>query len=808
MMRLITFVTLMICVSPTVAFGESPPHGYIGLFADSTHSNWCEQGSGFQEIEMWGWCLPSADGMQAVQFGLQYPENIVPSTITFSSAIEGLPLGALPDGISLAFDGCHHDWLWIFRQTLYILNEDETSIEVIKHQTDPYHETPIHCICEVGLPIEELKIYSNLCINHCASDTLPPYLIEAQIIDDDHLRLLFSETLNENDAQDISRYSICKVDNPTDTIAILSASLLEGGSSVSLILSNATENEIPYTLRTVNIHDLAGNSTINEKNITGFSDLKATWIYSVRYVRCGCSPVNARYALINAGTQSVGAFRIELYTRRVGSSEHRSVYYHEYSGLASGDTLVGSATFTLMEPGGSVLYLRVDDLNQIEEINENNNSRSKQIGIPVDLIRVSDYSTHNGNVAIRYLASALDGGNDNEHFEIYARRGSAIEQAQGDGATPGEISESSAYSSVADGPAHCDCHPDDGWKLVETRPAQHLYLNSYLSIVPSYGDTYWTVYIVRFVEYAVQNGDTVYTVWTSCPDSTYADDSLSPDPPQELIAEPSDEGMAISWQSPPDFDTESYFIYRCDDQSFEPSEANLIAETTETQYLDSDWNSSGAVCYKITAKDHSGNESDPLLIVPQGATGTLLDSYTAAYKNSFIELSWSLIEYDENAEFIISRTDGNIEDYRSLSDGEAQHRNNAYYFRDEKFDCGSTYKYRVEVINNQEKQILFETDAIETPQLPLTLWQNHPNPFNPMTRIRYYLPENCHVRIDIYDISGRRIARLVNENQSKGNHDVGWNGKDAKGTNVASGVYFYKLQAAKETITRKMVILR
>ena len=92
--------------------------------------------------------------------------------------------------------------------------------------------------------------------------------------------------------------------------------------------------------------------------------------------------------------------------------------------------------------------------------------------------------------------------------------------------------------------------------------------------------------------------------------------------------------------------------------------------------------------------------------------------------------------------------------------------------------------------------------------MPLTLFQNVPNPFNPSTAIRYYLPSKSRVTLDIYDISGRRIAKLVEKEQGSGYHTAEWNGRGGNGNAVQSGVYFYRLVAGKKMFSRKMILLR
>jgi bacillolysin/thermolysin len=76
--------------------------------------------------------------------------------------------------------------------------------------------------------------------------------------------------------------------------------------------------------------------------------------------------------------------------------------------------------------------------------------------------------------------------------------------------------------------------------------------------------------------------------------------------------------------------------------------------------------------------------------------------------------------------------------------------------------------------------------------------QNYPNPFNPQTSIRYDLPTLSHVRLDIYDISGKRVANLVNNGQQPGTYEATWNGKNDDGVNVASGVYYYRIEVSDE----------
>jgi hypothetical protein len=85
---------------------------------------------------------------------------------------------------------------------------------------------------------------------------------------------------------------------------------------------------------------------------------------------------------------------------------------------------------------------------------------------------------------------------------------------------------------------------------------------------------------------------------------------------------------------------------------------------------------------------------------------------------------------------------------------------------------------------------------------------NYPNPFNPETTISFSLKESQFVNIDIYNILGQRVKTLVANEMNKGTHSLIWNGTDNGGRNVASGIYFYKMQAGKYSSTKKMILMK
>lgn len=99
-----------------------------------------------------------------------------------------------------------------------------------------------------------------------------------------------------------------------------------------------------------------------------------------------------------------------------------------------------------------------------------------------------------------------------------------------------------------------------------------------------------------------------------------------------------------------------------------------------------------------------------------------------------------------------------------------------------------------------------DTDGI----LPIdfALEQNYPNPFNPETRIRFSLPAASHVRLEVFNVLGQSVLVLVDEELSAGVKEVSWNGANAAGMKVTSGLYFYRLATEDFSTTKKMVLIK
>jgi hypothetical protein len=173
-----------------------------------------------------------------------------------------------------------------------------------------------------------------------------------------------------------------------------------------------------------------------------------------------------------------------------------------------------------------------------------------------------------------------------------------------------------------------------------------------------------------------------------------------------------------------------------------------------------------------------------------------------------IELSWSVADHDEAGEFVIYRCPESFDGCGELASIPLIEGIVSYGYLDSDVLPGETHQYRVYLDRGIGLELLFETGLLEVPVAPAQLYQNWPNPFNPGTRIGWYLPEPSRVRITIFDAAGRRVRLLIDEKYEAGENSVEWDGTLDGGGAAASGVYFYRIEAGSLDEARKMVLLR
>jgi hypothetical protein len=186
-----------------------------------------------------------------------------------------------------------------------------------------------------------------------------------------------------------------------------------------------------------------------------------------------------------------------------------------------------------------------------------------------------------------------------------------------------------------------------------------------------------------------------------------------------------------------------------------------------------------------------------------GKVPALLAGFETSAGVGGVTLRWSLSDTAPDRLFSVYRRAAGEREYAPVVRSVPLGGGPGYEFVDD--TCGpGEYTYRVDVTDAGGTGVLFETGPVAVPARGVVLVQNSPNPFHPSTVIRFYLPEQQPITLDVYDPKGRLVATVADGIWPAGWNNVEWHA----GQRRSSGVYFCRLTAGKRTLTRKMVILR
>jgi hypothetical protein len=188
----------------------------------------------------------------------------------------------------------------------------------------------------------------------------------------------------------------------------------------------------------------------------------------------------------------------------------------------------------------------------------------------------------------------------------------------------------------------------------------------------------------------------------------------------------------------------------------------------------------------------------------------------AASKEAGITLFWQTQSELDCAGFHILRSETADGNYLRVTTEMISGQGNSsslheYEFNDRNVADGVTYWYKIEEITTKGESCLFgPISVIGMNPIPteFTLSENYPNPFNPETRFDYQLPENTQVQITVYDILGKRVKVLFDDDQEAGYYHISWDGTNHSGISVASGVYMVRISTQKNHMVRKVSLMR
>lgn len=190
-----------------------------------------------------------------------------------------------------------------------------------------------------------------------------------------------------------------------------------------------------------------------------------------------------------------------------------------------------------------------------------------------------------------------------------------------------------------------------------------------------------------------------------------------------------------------------------------------------------------------------------------------LTSFTATDSSGSVVLEWTTASEIANSGFILERKTeqdadfyeiANYADVKALRGAGYSSAAHSYRYIDK--PGKGRFEYRIKDADYAGRVTVLATRQVEISNPVATdflLLSNYPNPFNPGTRIRYTLPEDSRIQLDVFDAGGHKIRTLFNGFQKQGVHHIAF---DAQG--LASGVYFYRLQTKTQVLTKKMLLVR
>jgi hypothetical protein len=189
---------------------------------------------------------------------------------------------------------------------------------------------------------------------------------------------------------------------------------------------------------------------------------------------------------------------------------------------------------------------------------------------------------------------------------------------------------------------------------------------------------------------------------------------------------------------------------------------------------------------------------------------TAVQGVTAGFTTNTVTIKWKANAETDVYEYAIYRGTS-----ASFTPTTPVAKVRATQYQDVLSQTGVTYYYKVSAIDISGNEgamtaVSVVTGVENSGGIPteFALGQNYPNPFNPTTEITFAVPKQTNVKVVVYNLAGAEIATLVNQSMSPGNYRAMWNGRTDDGRSVASGVYFYHLQADGFTATKKMTLLK
>jgi hypothetical protein len=349
---------------------------------------------------------------------------------------------------------------------------------------------------------------------------------------------------------------------------------------------------------------------------------------------------------------------------------------------------------------------------------------------------------------------------------------------------------------------------------------------------PQYSDTTMFDYHLSLHSGSVDAGDPA----GNDPDGSVADQGAfggpsallpGPDYVQNLVAvASSDTTITISWDGRTPEGMDLYAIYSDTTSGFTPDESNFIGTIDASTSVYQDHPVEGCRYYRVSYLDPDGymsgysNEASECTagpdLIPPTVSVTYPNGGESFEPGDTVNVQWTADDNRGVDSVSIYYSENAGTDFTLLASGEANDLIFEWIAPDISSDSCvvRVVAYDTGLLTGEAvSDSLFTVRAVATgDELPAVTWalsQNFPNPFNPVTTIRYDVRAGGgQVSLRVFDVSGRLVRTLVDGHEVEGSKAVTWNGTNDRGQSVASGIYFYRMAAPGFTETKKMVLLR
>lgn len=766
----LALIVIIIDGGPVLA--QTSAYSRMGLYADEARSSSDVSYAGpYTEATVYVYFAPSSRGVHAAEFSIVYPANVLPADVTTNPLIS-VNLGDLSTGVSFAFLDCQTDWVWSHRQRLFLTSADRTFVKIAASSLSGEYQV---ASCELGNPLEPVFFSSLLGVNAaCEPDTTHPLLESAGNATLYSVSVHFSEPILKIPALIPANYKIASAGDSSVTVPVSSTEFLSDGRSVTLYVSESLSSiGSEFVIHASGVYDSWGNEAPSWSSVTfNLYDLVPPRLVSASATIDSCLRVVFNEPMSPATATNPNNYSFyDYWGNPVASHAYRARLLNDSTFVLHFDTANLLPTYIRL----TLKVANVTDLSGhvISPYHTTTTFWIRDIRPPF-LVTAQASGKRLIEADFNELLDRASAGT-RENYKVYNKSDSLM-------AYP--LAVAGAYL-LSDG------------KRVRLGVEEDAVLE--------------TTYILRVVgirdiyDNRITVPDTIEFPWPDIyPPVPVTVTPLWSTLLNVVFDEPLDETTA---------EVASHYevCVMSDSMVTIPVSGAVLQTGGATVQISLGASLEAGLSYAISISnvmDARGNAIiDTTISTTFADVDALLADFTASFQSGAVEITWRLSRMDDGVRFSMLRKEEGAADFTALAQNIEAH-GLSFIYRDESAEPGLSYRYRVQYADAWGSHVLFETEAVAVPALPLTLNQNWPNPFNPSTTIFYYLPEAGPLRLDIFDIAGHRIACLVNGNKERGFHHVLWNGTGESGSPAATGVYIYRLTTGRETLSRKMVLVR